>query len=85
MSAFLKFIDNLCHRFPVHVEITYNKTCDWCIYVYKRGCAEDYPGSWNEGHGNAILCYEQDCDMELCFAKAHVAVKKWLCEHEGGY
>lgn len=84
MTDFLKFIDDLRQRFPVHVEITYNKTCDWCIYVYKRGCAEDYPGS--DRHGNdAILCSEQDNDIELCFAKAHVAVKNWLCEHEGGY
>lgn len=26
-----------------------------------------------------------DGDMELCFAKAHVALKEWLLENEGGY
>lgn len=85
MTDFLRFIEELVQRFPIHVEITYNKTCDWRIYVYKSGCASDYPDSLNDGCGNAILCSEQDCDMELCFAKAHVAVKEWLCEHEGGY
>ena len=84
MTDFLKFIDDLRHRFPIHVEITYSKTCDWCIYVYKRGCAGDYPGSARHGN-DAILCSEQDHDIEFCFAKAHVAVKEWLCEHEGGY
>ena len=84
MTDFLKFIDDLRHRFPIHVEITYNKTCDWCIYVYKRGCSEDYPSSERNGN-DAILCYEQDHNIEFCFAKAHVAVKEWMCEHEGGY
>lgn len=52
--------------------------------MYKKGCAEDYPESKHEGN-DAVLCYEQDGDMELCFAKAHVAVKEWLVEHYGGY
>lgn len=27
----------------------------------------------------------QDGDIELCFAKAHVALKEWLLENEDGY
>lgn len=84
MEDFLRYIDSIKSWCAVHVEIYYNKICDWTIRVYKKGCAEDYPNSkhWNN---DAILCDEQDCDMELCFAKAHVAVKKWLSENEGGY
>lgn len=85
MNDFLLFVKALLKRFPMHVEITYNKTCDWTIYIYKKGCAEDYPGCQNDEKGNAIIVYEQDGDMELCFAKAHVALKEWLCEHNGGY
>lgn len=84
MDDFMKFIDELKNRFPVHVEIYYSKICDWRIYVFKKGCAEDYPESEREGN-DAVLCDEQDGDMELCFAKAHVAVKEWLMEHDGGY
>lgn len=85
MNDFLLFVEDLLKRFPMHVEITYNKTCDWKIYIYKKGCAEDYPGCPHDDEGNAIIVCEQDLDMELCFAKAHVALKEWLCEHNGGY
>lgn len=84
MSEFLTFFDKLVRRFPLHLEITYNKTMDWTIYVTKRGCAEDYPESPNDGH-DAILVWVQDGAMELCFAKAHVALKEWMIEHNGGY
>ena len=52
--------------------------------VWKMGCAKDYPNSPAEGK-DAILVNVQDCDMKLCFAKAHVALKEWLREHNGGY
>ena len=32
-----------------------------------------------------IIVNESDCDMELCFAKAHVGLKEWLLEFNGGY
>ena len=84
MNDFLEFIDNLRHSSPIHMEIYYSKVMDWCITVYKKGCAEYYPKSPHDGN-DAILCKVQDIDMELCFAKAHVAVKEWLTEHDGGY
>lgn len=84
MNDFMKFIDDLVHRFPVHLNIYYSKTMDWCITVYKKGCAEDYPGSRHEDN-NAILCEVQSSDMELAFARAQVEVKEWLIEHNDGY
>ena len=85
MNDFLRFVEDLLKRFPMHVEITYSKICDWQIYIYKKGCAEDYPDCPHDEEGNAIIVCEQDLDMELCFAKAHVALKEWLCNYEGGY
>lgn len=84
MQDFLKFFDEKVHDFPMHLEITYSKICDWSINIYKKGCAEDYPNSKHTGN-DAIVVSVQDCDMELCFAKAHVALKEWLLEHNGGY
>lgn len=84
MSDFLLFMDELVKRFPLHVKITYNKTTDWVIYVYKKNCADDYPNSPKDGE-DACVCLVQACDMELAFAKAHVDVKEWLLENEGGY
>lgn len=84
MADFLAFFADLVKRFPLHLEISYNKTCDWIIRIYKKGCADDYPNSEKDGN-NALLVFEQNCDMELCFAKAHVALKEWLLENEGGY
>ena len=84
MQDFLKFIDELKRRFPINVDITYSKITDWTIAVYQRGRADDYPGTPRDG-ADAVLAYEQDLDMELCFAKAHVAVKNWLTEFNDGY
>lgn len=84
MNDFLKFFDEKTKDFPMHLEITYSKICDWGIYIYKQGCANDYPGCRKDGD-DAILVHENDTDMELCFAKAHVALKEWLIENNGGY
>ena len=84
MSDFLRFLDEILKQFPLHIEISYNKTCDWEIYIYKKGCAQDYPNSEKYGE-DAIVVNVQDGDMELCFARAHVALKGWLSENNGGY
>lgn len=84
MNDFLLFIDDLKSRFAVHVEITYSKTCDWMVYVYKKGCADDYPMS-ERNENDVVLCKVQHPDMEFAFAKAQVAVKEWLMENNGGY
>lgn len=84
MNEFLKFVDELRQIHAIHVEIYYSKTMDWVIKIWMKGCALDYPES-NHEDGDAILVHEQDMDMELVFAKAHVALKEWLTENEGGY
>lgn len=84
MNDFLKFVDEKRRVFPMHVEITYGRISDWVIYIYKSGCAKNYPNSESSGD-DAVIVHEQDIDMELCFAKAHVALKEWLLENEGGY
>lgn len=84
MQDFLKFFDEKAHDFPMHLEIYYSKIMDWCISIYKQGCASDYQNSEKDGD-NAVIANVQDCDMELCFAKAHVQLKEWLLEHDDGY
>ena len=84
MNEFLKFFDDKTKDFPMHIEIAYSKICDWNILIYKKGCADDYPKARCNGE-DVIIVDESDCDMELCFAKAHVALKKWLLEFNGGY
>lgn len=80
----MKFINKKLDNFPMHVSIGYNRTCDWGIYIYKKGCANDYPNSKRDGE-NAVIVDVQDCDMELAFARAHVELKEWLLENCGGY
>lgn len=84
MSEFLKFLDEKVSSFPMHIEIGYNKTCDWCIYIYKKDCASNYPNSKHNGQ-DAIICDVQHCDIELAFAKAQCEVKEWFSENCGGY
>lgn len=77
MNDFLKFFDEKAKSYPMHLEVKYCKICDWTILIYKKGCAED--GT------DLILVEVQDGDMELCFARAQVALKDWLSENCGGY
>ena len=77
MGEFLAFAAELVRRYPLHISISYAKMTDWTISIYKRGCAED--GS------DISICIVQDCDIELAFAKAHVLLKEWLLDNEGGY
>lgn len=77
MSDFLRFFNEKAKSYPMHLEIYYSKMVDWSIHVYKKGCG---------GKGDDLkILYVCDCDMELCFAKAQVALKEWLSENEGGY
>lgn len=52
--------------------------------IYKKGCAEDYPEARHDGE-DVLIVDESDCDIELCFAKAHVGLKEWLLEFDSGY
>ena len=84
MTDFLLFLNDLAKKWPVHVDITYSKITDWSIVVYKKGCAKDYPES-DHDEDDVILVNVYDCDMQLCFAKAHVALKEWLLKFREGY
>jgi hypothetical protein len=75
MDDFLKFFDEKSKTYPMHLEIEYNKTCDWSIFAWRK---------MSETETRKIL-YVESPDMELCFAKAHVALKEWLLKCEGGY
>ena len=84
MNEFLLFFNDKVRFFPMHLEISYSKTCDWIITVFKKNAARDFPKARRSGDDVTIL-YESDVDMELCFAKAHVALKEWLSDFNGGY
>lgn len=84
MNDFLEFVNNLKCWFPVHVEIGYNKTTDWCIRVIKKGCAEYYPKSAHDGE-DAVLVHVQDPEIHYVFAKAQVELKEWMMINCGGY
>ncbi len=75
MDDFLKFFDEKSKVYPMRLKIGYSKTCDWTIHVWKK---------LSDTETREIL-YEYSADMELCFAKAHVALKEWLLKCEGGY
>ena len=85
MAEFLKFVDDLKDRMALHVEITYNKTEDWVIRIFRKGCIDQYNNSPPSIADSVILCRVQDIDMELCFAKAHVELKQFLLDYHGGY
>ncbi|MBR4719763.1 MAG: hypothetical protein IKP31_05920 [Lachnospiraceae bacterium] len=84
MDDFLRFFNEKRYHFPMHMEIYYSKIMDWCIDIYKKGCAADYPDAEHDGD-DVVIVKVQDLDMELCFARAHVALKEWLMKYEKGY
>ena len=84
MDDFLRFFDKKRECFPMHLEIYYSKIMDWCITITLKGCAADYPKAQHIDH-DVLIVQEQDCDMELCFARAHVALKEWFSYFCGGY
>ena len=73
MTDFLKFFESVVENYPLHMEIYYSKTMDWCIDI------------WKVMDEKVQVVYVSGNDMELVFAKAHVAIKEWLLENEGGY
>lgn len=84
MGDFLRYVDKLRERFPVHIEIYYSKIMDWVIRIYRKGYADYYPGSARAGD-DALLAYASSCDLEYCIAKAQVQLMDWLDEYEGGH
>lgn len=77
MQDFLKFFDEQRRSYPMHLDIYYSKITDWIIRIWRKGC-----GANGE---DLVICEEQSHDMEMCFAKAQVALKNWLIDNEGGY
>ena len=77
MADFLKFFSEKVLHYPMHFSLEYNKTCDWILTIWKKGCGEN--GS------DLDICFVQHPDLELVFAKAQVELKEFLLEHEGGY
>ena len=73
MTDFLKFFESVVENYPLHMEIYYSKTMDWCIDI------------WKAMDEKVQVVYVSGNDMELVFAKAHVGLKEWLLENEGGY
>ena len=77
MNEFLTFFDDLVKRYPLHLQISYSKICEWTIRVTKQGCGEN---------GNDLVLVDaESCDMALCFAMAQIQLKNWLSMNEGGY
>ena len=84
MNDFLRFFNYKVRYFPMHFDLYYCKTCDWTLEITKNGCAIDYPEANSEGE-DVIIFRGSEPDLELLFAKAHVELKEWLIEYEGGY
>jgi len=78
VNEFFRFFNEMIERgYYMHLEIGYNKVADYCVRVYRKGLGED---------GKDLeLCWAQDSDMELAFAKAYIEMKQWLRDNEGGY
>ena len=77
MNEFLQFFDKVKYNYPMHMEIYYSSMLDWCITIWT--------GRSSSFANRKKIVNIQNCDMEYAFAKAHVDLKDYLSEHEGGY
>lgn len=59
------------------MEVYYSHIMDWCIYIDKQGCADDYPNERNKGE-DAVVTDVQSCDNAIAYAKAHGALRRWM-------
>jgi len=76
MKELLKTYERHHLKLGLCLEIYHSSIMDWCITL---GYKTTHPK-----HGEEIFSI-QDCDYELAFAKAQVALKEWLCENNDGY
>ncbi|GAK41923.1 hypothetical protein TCA2_4415 [Paenibacillus sp. TCA20] len=77
MNDFLLFYNSISHNFSWTLDIYHSSIVGWIITIgYKPA---------HEMHGQNVIHVQDDCDMQLCFAKAQIALKEWLCENNGGY
>lgn len=67
----------LVESYTMHLELGYSKRTDWCLHIWKKGCAKD-------GKDLEIF-FDQDTDFDLLPAKGEVALKEWLLKNQGGY
>lgn len=74
MDDFLRFFNQQRKTIPMHMEIYYSSIVDWDIHVWI-----------DHGESKEEILNIQDCDMELCFARAQVSLKEWLLANKGGY
>ena len=82
MTEFLRFFEGIRGVLPMHLEIYYSRTMDWCVRVWKKACADQYPGCEAEGN-DAILVRVQDATCEEAGQQALVSLKKWLAAFVG--
>lgn len=75
METFIRFYKDMN---PGHwaLDICHSSIIDWSITVGFKASHESY--------GDTIL-HVQDCDVDLAFAMAQIALKEWLLENQGGY
>lgn len=77
MIEFMNFFNEKRENFPMHMEIYYSKIVDWSINIWLKGLGPN---------GTDIRVINvTDIDMDLCFAKAHVELKQWFIDNQGGY
>lgn len=77
IAKFYNFFNDVLGFGPMHMEIYYSKIMDWCIEIYKRGCADDYPDEQSRD-GDAIVANIQFCSGAMAFAMAHGALRRWM-------
>ena len=74
---FLQWFDEVVGSTPMHFELTYSKTTDWFIHIWRKGTGKD--------GADEVIVGCQDIDLSLLFAQAEVAVKEYLIKTNGGY
>lgn len=77
IAGFYEFFAEVQNYTRMHMEVYYSHIMDWCIYIDKQGCADDYPNERNKGE-DAVVADVQSCDNAIACAKAHGALRRWM-------
>lgn len=77
IAEFYNFFDKVQSYSSMHLNVYYSHIMDWSIYIYKKGCADDYPDEQRKGSDSVVANVQSGDNAEVC-VMAHGALLRWM-------
>ena len=77
IAEFYNFFDEVQDYGSMHLKVYYSHIMDWCIYIDKRGCADDYPNERKKGSDSVVVDVQSGDNATAC-VMAHGELLRWM-------